>query len=75
MFLTLYFRVDLLICLKTIKKFYKEKKKIGNDTTNKQSLFNFFGKTQKNQLQKMKKTPENSMTTKHFCKQNEFVKI
>ena len=52
-----------------------KKRKIGNDTPNQQSLFNFFGKTQKNWLKKLKKTPENPMTTKHLCKQNEPVMI
>ena len=43
-----------------------KKREIGNDTTNQQSIFNFSGKTQKKQLKKMKKTPENSMATKHL---------
>ena len=49
------------------------KRKIGNGTTNQQSLFNFLGKTQEKSIEKIEK--DYSMTTKHLCKQNEPVMI
>ena len=41
---------------------------------NKASL-TFLERHKKNPLKKLKKIPENSMTTKHLCKQNEPVMI
>ena len=52
-----------------------KQRKIENNNANQQSLFKFFGRTQKDPMKKMEKTPENSMTIKHLCKPNEFVKI
>ena len=41
---------------------------------NKASL-TFLERHKKNPLKKLKKIPENSMTTKHLCKQNEPVMV
>ena len=52
-----------------------KKRKIGNDTPINKASLTFLERRKKNPLKKLKKTPENSMTTKHLCKQNEPVMI
>ena len=58
-----------------------KKRKIGNDTTNQQSLFNFFGKTQKKSIEKIEKDSrkfngnKTSLQTKRACEDLERIAI
>ena len=80
--------VDKKICKNCFIKQYcyvlaigTKKRKIGNDTTNQQSLFNFFGKTQKKSIEKIEKDSrkfndnKTSLQTKRTCENLERIVI
>ena len=60
---------------------WNKKKKIGNDTTNQQTLLNFFGKTQKTSIEKNEQDfikfnyNETSLQTKRVCEDLERIAI
>ena len=80
--------VDKKICKNCFIKQYcyvlaigTQKRKIGNDTTNQQSLFNFFGKAQKKSIEKIEKDSrkfndnKTSLQTKRTCENLERIVI